>query len=62
MKANETIKPKEFDKNDIDTAYLIGVFNVSGMDGLAKEIKRLKSIGKNPHNIITWIHSINNKQ
>ena len=39
-------------KRHIDLAYLIGVFNVSGIDGLQKELTRLKEIGKEPHDII----------
>lgn len=42
----------EFTKNELDFIYFIGVLNTSGMDGLSKEIERLKSIGKNPHDII----------
>ena len=41
-----------FSERDVDFAYLCGVFNVSGIDGLNKEIQRLKEIGKAPHNII----------
>lgn len=40
-------------KRHIDLAYLTGVFNVSGIDGLQKELARLKDIGKNPHDIFT---------
>jgi hypothetical protein len=40
-------------KRYIDLAYLTGVFNVSGIDGLQKELTRLKDIGKNPHDIFT---------
>src|SRR5690606_35571005 len=36
-------------KRHIDLAYITGVFNVSGIDGLQKELTRLKEIGKNPH-------------
>jgi len=36
-------------KRHIDLAYLTGVFNVSGIDGLQKELTRLKEIGKDPH-------------
>jgi len=39
----------QYSKNDIDLAYLVGVFNVSGMDGLGSELNRLKEIGKHPH-------------
>jgi len=41
-----------YSEREIDFAYLAGVFNVSGIDGLQKEIERLKGLGKNPHNII----------
>ena len=40
-------------KQYIDLAYIIGVFNVSGFDGLNKELTRLKEIGKKPHDIFT---------
>ena len=41
-----------YTRNDIDFAYLIGVFNVVGLEGLSKEIDRLKSLKINPHDII----------
>ena len=41
-----------YSEREIDLAYLVGVFNVSGFDGLQKEIERLKGLGKNPHDII----------
>jgi len=41
------------EKNKIDLAYLTGVFNVSGMDGLSKEIDRLKRLGIKPHEIFS---------
>jgi hypothetical protein len=44
-----------YSEREIDFAYLIGVFNVSGIDGLQKEIERLKGLGKNPHDIIIAI-------
>ena len=40
-------------KRHIDLAYLTGVFNVVGIDGLQKELTRLKEIGRNPHDIFT---------
>ena len=40
-----------YSEHEIDFAYLAGVFNVSGIDGLQKEIHRLKELGKNPHDI-----------
>jgi hypothetical protein len=39
-------------EREIDFAYLAGVFNVSGIDGLQGEIERLRGLGKNPHDII----------
>jgi hypothetical protein len=48
-----TSKVESFSSKDVDFAYLIGVFNVSGVDGLHTEINRLKTIGKQPHEIIT---------
>ena len=41
-----------FSEHEIDFAYLCGVFNTSGIDGLHKEIQRLKELGKEPHDII----------
>lgn len=41
-----------YTEQEIDFAYLAGVFNVSGIDGLYNEIQRLKSLGKHPHDII----------
>lgn len=41
-----------YSEREIDFAYLAGVFNVSGIDGLQKEIERIKGLGKNPHDII----------
>lgn len=41
------------EKNRVDLAYLTGVFNVVGIDGLHREIARLKKIGKKPHEIFS---------
>ena len=41
-----------FSEREVDFAYLCGVFNTSGIDGLHKEIQRLKELGKEPHDII----------
>lgn len=41
-----------FSERDVDFAYLCGVFNTSGIDGLHTEIQRLKELGKEPHDII----------
>jgi hypothetical protein len=45
----ESGAPALFTANDIDGAYLLGVFNVVGLDGLSKEIKRIKKLGMYPH-------------
>lgn len=42
----------QFSEREVDFAYLCGVFNVSGIDGLHNEIQRLKELGKEPHDII----------
>ena len=42
----------QFSEREVDFAYLCGVFNTSGIDGLYTEIQRLKKLGKEPHNII----------
>ena len=44
-----------FTANSVDAAYLLGVFNVSGIDGLYKEIQRLKQLNIKPHEIISKI-------
>lgn len=41
-----------FSEREVDLAYLCGVFNASGIDGLYTEIQRLKELGKEPHDII----------
>ena len=45
-------KDVTFTANDIDGAYLLGVFNSVGLDGLGEEIKRLKTLKVLPHHII----------
>ena len=49
---NKMTKEQNYSEREIDFAYFTGVFNVSGIDGLQKEIERLKGLGKNPHDII----------
>ena len=41
-----------FSEREVDFAYLCGVFNTSGIDGLHTEIQRLKELGKEPHDIV----------
>ena len=41
-----------FSEREVDFAYLCGVFNTLGIDGLHTEIQRLKELGKEPHDII----------
>ena len=43
-----------FTERHIDLAYLCGVFNVVGIDGLFKETERLKQLGKTPHDIFNF--------
>jgi len=49
----------KFTANDVDGAYLLGVFNVSGLDGLGKEIERLKKLKVMPHMIIEILKTAN---
>jgi hypothetical protein len=63
---NELITQTELDKKialiikdiekQIDISYMIGIFNTSGVDGLSKELIRLKGAGKNPHNVLELIN------
>lgn len=39
-------------ENRIDSAYIIGVFNVSGINGTIKELNRLKELKMKPHDFI----------
>ncbi len=56
------VKPEvgKFSANDIDGAYLLGIFNVSGIDGLSKEIERIKEIGIMPHITISMLKNAEN--
>lgn len=38
-------------RDDIDLAYCAGIWNTGGIDVLSKELKRLKHIGRKPHQI-----------
>ena len=57
---------KKYTYQDIDIAYATGVFNVVGIDGMLKELKRLSDIGKSPHDIfnscLTCSEKPNNSQ
>lgn len=44
-----------FTGNDVDGAYFLGVFNTSGIDGLDKELKRVKELGFLPHVFLKMI-------
>lgn len=44
-------KETKYTPDDIDMAYCAGVFNTSGIDGLSKELERLKHIGRKPRDI-----------
>ena len=51
----DDLKTIKFSSNDLDGAYLIGVFNTSGLDGLLKEINRIKELGIMPHKMFELI-------
>lgn len=46
------VRGQAYTKNELDFIYCAGVLNAAGMDGLRKELDRLKDIGKCPHDII----------
>ena len=48
---DKMVSEREYTAQHIDLAYTTGVFNVVGIDGLGKELKRLKAIDKKPHDI-----------
>ena len=47
----------DWSDNDIDAAYLMGCINVGGIDGLSKELERLKEMGTNPHDAVRSIRT-----
>lgn len=49
------MKKKKWTDNDLDKAYILGVFNTGGLDALDKELKRLKELNAKPHQIIEWL-------
>jgi hypothetical protein len=50
---NNKIKKMEFTANDVDGAYFLGVFNSVGIDGLGKEIERIKKLKLLPSQTIS---------
>jgi hypothetical protein len=50
--ATKKINKIKFTANDVDGAYLLGVFNSAGLDGLGKEIERLKTLKLKPSQMI----------
>lgn len=48
---------KVYSTDEIDLAYITGAFNAAGIDGLQKELKRIKKVGKQPHDIIDFLKS-----
>lgn len=48
----EELFNERYTKREVDFSYLVGVFNVSGIDGLHKETQRLKELGKDPSDLI----------
>ena len=51
------IKSKKivYTERDIDLSYFVGVFNVSGIEGLTNELQRLKKLHANPHDIFNFL-------
>lgn len=41
----------QFTANDVDGAYFLGVFNTGGIDGLQREVNRIKEFGFMPHQL-----------
>ena len=52
LRKHEVSGSLRFSESEVDFAYLCGVFNTSGIDGLHTEIQRLKELGKEPHDIV----------
>ena len=52
LSIHDVVGSLRFSEREVDFAYLCGVFNTSGIDGLHTEIQRLKELGKEPHDII----------
>ena len=52
LRLGAVIGSLRFSEREVDFAYLCGVFNASGIDGLHTEIQRLKELGEEPHDII----------
>ena len=46
-----------YTEKDVDMAYLIGAFNSAKLDGLADELKRLRELKKQPHEIVDEIRN-----
>lgn len=44
----------KYTRDQINLAYLTGVFNVSGIDGLKTELDRLRNIKKEPCDIFSF--------
>lgn len=52
IKISEKLMGKTYTPHELDLMYLTGVFNIGGIDGLSKELARLKELGKMPHEMI----------
>lgn len=48
--ANQSLS--SFTSKDLDGAYFVGVFNTGGIDGLLREISRIKDTGDMPHELM----------
>jgi len=45
FRLNKGALVNKFTSNDIDKAFMVGCMNVGGLEGLDKELKRLKELG-----------------
>lgn len=50
-------KYRKYSANEVDGAYLLGVFNSGGIDKLSDELKRLKELDVKPHQILNLMKS-----
>lgn len=56
---NSENKSDHWTNQDIDVAYAVGCINIGGIEGLHEELKRLKELGLEPHQVISTVRSKN---
>jgi len=54
---SEMLTEQRYTAKDVDMAYIIGAFNSARLDGLGDELKRLKELKKQPHEIVDEIRN-----